>query len=90
MLPLKRKNNQKPAAKAAGVNKINVMNQYTYIVFSGATYTVSQFKKNYPDCKFGDVTHLKSEMVDGDRNRLLGAVNTSMGTLTLFNHSELN
>ena len=67
---------------------------YSYIFYSNQTFTASQFFKNYPDCNVKSVLHLTGETIqDGERSyrhHLKGAAQTSMGTLEIFNYSDLN
>lgn len=69
------------------------MHGYNNIYVFGQKMTIAEFKKQYPNCTFGEVTHLKSETIkEGNetyKHRLEGAISTSMGLLNLFNYSEL-
>ena len=74
--------------------KVSQINQYDNLFYAGKTFKVSEFIKQYPDCEIKSVTHLTSENVgegnDRYNHKLKGAAHTSMGTIELFNYSDLN
>lgn len=76
------------------MTQFKISNKFSHIFYSNQTFTVSQFFKNYPDCNVKSVIGLISEIVgegeDRYKNYLKGAAQTSMGTLEVFNYSDLN
>jgi len=71
-----------------------ILENYSHLFYAGRTFKVSEFFNQYPDCTVRQVTHLTSENVgegeDRYNHKLKGAANTSMGTIELFNYSDLN
>lgn len=67
---------------------------YSYIFYAGREFKVSEFFNLYPDCNIKSVTHLTSENIgegnDRYNHKLKGAVHTSMGTIEVFNYSDIS
>lgn len=75
------------------MSQSKISNNYSHIFYAGQTFTVNEFFRNYPDCNVKSVTNLISETVlegeDKYQHHLKGAAQTSMGTLEVFNYSDL-